>query len=136
MCCCFLSSGSRQTSGELVTGGQTFALPICRGARGPPVDEEGRVGAVGRCGCCLLAYLRGGPQPADTPDQSPLLMELLSNLALGFEVAFSPVTLFYCFVGAFLGTFIGVLPGIGSLSAVSLFIRGIGGGRGRSGEEH
>src|SRR3546814_6647728 len=52
----------------------------------------------------------------------PLLMELLSNLALGFEVAFSPVNLFYCFVGVFLGTFIGVLPGIGALAAVSMLL--------------
>src|SRR3546814_4795394 len=49
-------------------------------------------------------------------------MELLSNLALGFEVAFSPVNLFYCFVGVFLGTFIGVLPGIGALAAVSMLL--------------
>lgn len=49
-------------------------------------------------------------------------MDLLSNLALGFEVAFSPVNLVYCFVGVFLGTFIGVLPGIGALAAVSMLL--------------
>lgn len=49
-------------------------------------------------------------------------MELLSNLALGFEVAFSPTNLLYCFFGVFLGTFIGVLPGIGALAAVSMLL--------------
>ena len=49
-------------------------------------------------------------------------MELLGNLALGFETAFTPTNLFYCFVGVFLGTFIGVLPGIGSLAAVSMLL--------------
>lgn len=49
-------------------------------------------------------------------------MDLLANLALGFETAFSPINLFYCFVGVFLGTFIGVLPGIGALAAVSMLL--------------
>ncbi len=49
-------------------------------------------------------------------------MELVANLALGFETAFTPVNLLYCFVGVFLGTFIGVLPGIGALAAVSMLL--------------
>jgi putative tricarboxylic transport membrane protein len=49
-------------------------------------------------------------------------MDLLANLALGFETAFSPINLFYCFLGVFLGTFIGVLPGIGALAAVSMLL--------------
>ena len=49
-------------------------------------------------------------------------MELLANLALGFETAFSPINLFYCFLGVFLGTLIGVLPGIGALAAVSMLL--------------
>ncbi len=40
-------------------------------------------------------------------------MDILNNLALGFSVAGSPENLMYCFIGALLGTFIGVLPGIG-----------------------
>jgi TctA family transporter len=42
-------------------------------------------------------------------------MELLMNLGLGFETAFTPVNMLYCFVGVLLGTLIGVLPGIGRL---------------------
>ncbi len=49
-------------------------------------------------------------------------MELISNLALGFETALSPTNLLYCFIGVFLGTFIGVLPGIGALAAVSMLL--------------
>jgi TctA family transporter len=49
-------------------------------------------------------------------------MELLSNLAMGFGVALSLQNLFWCFVGVFLGTFIGVLPGIGSLATISMLL--------------
>lgn len=49
-------------------------------------------------------------------------METLANLALGFDTALSPVNLFYCFVGVSLGTLIGVLPGIGSIAAVSMLL--------------
>lgn len=49
-------------------------------------------------------------------------MEVLANLAFGFEAALTPVNLFYCFLGVFLGTFIGVLPGIGALAAVSMLL--------------
>jgi len=49
-------------------------------------------------------------------------MELLGNLALGFGVAFSPVNLLFCFIGALLGTLIGVLPGIGPLGAISMLL--------------
>lgn len=47
-------------------------------------------------------------------------MELLANLAMGFEAALSPVLLFYCAVGVTVGTMVGVLPGIGPLVAISV----------------
>jgi TctA family transporter len=47
-------------------------------------------------------------------------MELLANLALGLETALTPANLFYCFAGVFLGTFIGVIPGVGPLAAISM----------------
>jgi putative tricarboxylic transport membrane protein len=49
-------------------------------------------------------------------------MELLSHLALGFNVAVSLTNLFYCFVGVFLGTLIGVLPGIGPVATVAMLL--------------
>lgn len=47
-------------------------------------------------------------------------MDLLSNLGLGLGVALSLTNLFYCFLGALLGTIIGVIPGLGVLAAISL----------------
>lgn len=41
---------------------------------------------------------------------------------VGFPTALTLDNLFYCFAGVFLGTFVGVLPGIGGLTAVSLLL--------------
>jgi putative tricarboxylic transport membrane protein len=49
-------------------------------------------------------------------------MDLLSNLALGFSVAFTPINLMYSLVGCFLGTLIGVLPGLGPVSAIAMLL--------------
>jgi len=47
-------------------------------------------------------------------------VDILSNLAFGFGVAFSLHNLAYCFIGVALGTLIGVLPGIGPLVAIGM----------------
>jgi TctA family transporter len=49
-------------------------------------------------------------------------MDLLSNLAIGFQVALSVQNLFYCAVGVSLGTFVGVLPGIGPLATIAMLL--------------
>jgi putative tricarboxylic transport membrane protein len=49
-------------------------------------------------------------------------MDILASFALGFDTAFSAQNLLYCFVGVFLGTFIGVLPGIGALATIALLL--------------
>jgi TctA family transporter len=49
-------------------------------------------------------------------------MDLLANLALGFDVALTPVNIFYCFVGVLLGTLVGVLPGIGPTGTVAILL--------------
>jgi putative tricarboxylic transport membrane protein len=49
-------------------------------------------------------------------------MELLSNLALGFSVALSPWTLALAVGGAFVGTIIGALPGLGPSNGVAILI--------------
>src|ERR1700754_3677288 len=49
-------------------------------------------------------------------------METLVNLALGFGVALQPVNLLYCFIGVFICTLVGVLPGIGPVAAMSLLL--------------
>jgi putative tricarboxylic transport membrane protein len=49
-------------------------------------------------------------------------MELLNHLALGFATALSFDNLFYCFLGTLLGTFIGVLPGIGPTATIAMLL--------------
>lgn len=60
-------------------------------------------------------------------------MEIVSSLALGFEVALAPANLFYCFLGVFIGTLVGVLPGIGPVSAMALLLPVTFAGRPESG---
>src|SRR6202158_199229 len=48
--------------------------------------------------------------------------ELLSNLALGFSVAVSLQNLFWCLMGAIIGTAIGVLPGVGPVATMALLL--------------
>ncbi|MGQ9695880.1 MAG: tripartite tricarboxylate transporter permease [Thermodesulfobacteriota bacterium] len=49
-------------------------------------------------------------------------MDLGDYLSIGFSVALNPFNLFYCFMGVFIGTLIGVLPGIGPVGAMSLLL--------------
>ena len=49
-------------------------------------------------------------------------MEILGSLAHGFAVAVTPVNLFYCFLGALVGTAIGVLPGLGPPATIALLL--------------
>ncbi|MEZ5885723.1 MAG: tripartite tricarboxylate transporter permease [Paracoccaceae bacterium] len=49
-------------------------------------------------------------------------MDILSNLALGFSIALTPWTLMLAVIGAFVGTIIGALPGLGPSNGVALLI--------------
>jgi len=49
-------------------------------------------------------------------------MELLAHLYLGFSTAITPVNLLYCFIGVFLGTLIGVLPGLGPTATIAMLL--------------
>jgi putative tricarboxylic transport membrane protein len=49
-------------------------------------------------------------------------MDLISNLAIGFGVAVTPINLLYCFIGCLLGTLIGVLPGIGPVATIAMLL--------------
>ncbi|MFM9939813.1 MAG: tripartite tricarboxylate transporter permease [Hyphomicrobiaceae bacterium] len=46
----------------------------------------------------------------------------LPNLALGFSVAFTMSNLFWCLMGAMIGTAIGVLPGVGPVATMALLL--------------
>jgi putative tricarboxylic transport membrane protein len=49
-------------------------------------------------------------------------MDVLANLASGFAVALTPWNLLYAFVGAVIGTAIGVLPGLGPPATIALLL--------------
>ena len=49
-------------------------------------------------------------------------MELLANLSLGFETALTLTNLLYCLGGVFLGTAIGVLPGLGPVATIAMLL--------------
>ena len=46
----------------------------------------------------------------------------MDGLLYGLSIAITPVNLFFCFVGAFLGTLVGVLPGIGPVGSMALLL--------------
>src|SRR6201990_3639563 len=50
------------------------------------------------------------------------MTDLLANLALGFTVAAQPYNLGFCLLGAFVGTLVGVLPGIGTVATVAMLL--------------
>ena len=49
-------------------------------------------------------------------------MEIFDNLLLGLSVAVSPINLWWCLVGCFLGTAIGVLPGLGPAATIAMLL--------------
>jgi TctA family transporter len=46
----------------------------------------------------------------------------LSGILLGFQAALTPINLFYCMVGVFVGTLIGVLPGLGPVATIAMLL--------------
>jgi len=50
------------------------------------------------------------------------LLDIFSNLSLGFSIALSPYTLMLAIIGCFLGTIIGALPGLGPSNGVAILI--------------
>jgi TctA family transporter len=49
-------------------------------------------------------------------------MELITNLGIGFDTAFTLSNLLYCLIGVFLGTAIGVLPGLGPTATIAMLL--------------
>jgi putative tricarboxylic transport membrane protein len=49
-------------------------------------------------------------------------MEIFSGLAMGFQTAFTPFNMLYCLIGVFVGTLIGVLPGLGPAATVAMLM--------------
>jgi putative tricarboxylic transport membrane protein len=49
-------------------------------------------------------------------------MDVLANLGHGFIVALEPLNLFWCFAGVFLGTVVGVMPGLGPAATIAMLL--------------
>jgi len=49
-------------------------------------------------------------------------MDVLANLGQGFIVALQPLNLFWCFAGVFLGTVVGVMPGLGPAATIAMLL--------------
>ncbi|WP_454648752.1 tripartite tricarboxylate transporter permease [Bradyrhizobium liaoningense] len=49
-------------------------------------------------------------------------MDVLQNLAMGFEHALTLQNLMYCAIGCVVGTLVGLLPGLGPLATISLLL--------------
>src|SRR5712691_2568567 len=49
-------------------------------------------------------------------------MDVLHSIALGFATALTWQNILYCFIGVFVGTVIGVLPGLGPVPTISLLL--------------
>ena len=49
-------------------------------------------------------------------------MDIISNLWLGLQTAASATNLLYCLIGVFLGTAIGVLPGLGPVATIAMLL--------------
>src|SRR5699024_1213543 len=47
---------------------------------------------------------------------------MLDTLMLGLGIALEPQNLFYAFIGALLGTVVGVIPGIGTMSVIAMLL--------------
>jgi putative tricarboxylic transport membrane protein len=49
-------------------------------------------------------------------------MDAFNSLLLSFQIALTPMNLFLCFCGCLVGTFVGVLPGLGPAASMSLLL--------------
>ena len=49
-------------------------------------------------------------------------MELRNSIAVGFATSLTLKNLVYCLVGVFVGTAVGVLPGLGPVPTISLLL--------------
>jgi len=47
-------------------------------------------------------------------------VEIIQQLAAGFTTVLSPINIYYCFIGVFIGTLVGVLPGIGATVSIAI----------------
>ncbi len=49
-------------------------------------------------------------------------MDIITGLWNGFAVALAPINLWWCFVGVFLGTIVGIMPGLGPPATIAMLL--------------
>ncbi len=49
-------------------------------------------------------------------------MDIITGLWNGFVVALAPINLWWCFVGVFLGTIVGIMPGLGPPATIAMLL--------------
>jgi putative tricarboxylic transport membrane protein len=49
-------------------------------------------------------------------------MDVFAGITAGFQTVLNPINLLFCFAGVFIGTLVGVLPGIGPVGAMSILL--------------
>jgi TctA family transporter len=100
---------------------------------GWPVRRSGWSGSAGCCASICPAvpssarsshwFADGPPRPrqhlGSDPHRNLCPMDALLN---GFAVVMTPANLLYCFIGAFLGTVVGILPGLGPLTTIAILL--------------
>ena len=47
---------------------------------------------------------------------------MINSLIYGFSISLQPVNLLHCLMGVFIGTLVGVLPGLGPVATISMLL--------------
>ncbi|MGD9740290.1 MAG: tripartite tricarboxylate transporter permease [Bauldia sp.] len=50
------------------------------------------------------------------------MTDMLGNIAFGLSVAVDPVNILFCFIGVLIGSFVGVLPGLGPTATIAMLL--------------
>src|SRR6185295_9831685 len=93
----------------------------------PVSSRAARMGAQRRLGGDRgVRLVRAVPGVAEDPASDRpvriLSVEIFHGVLYGFQVALQPINLLYCFAGVFIGTLVGVLPGLGPAAAIALLL--------------
>src|SRR6185436_19566926 len=62
------------------------------------------------------------PRLPARPRRATAVVEIFGGLLQGFALALQPVNLFWCFVGVFLGTIVGIMPGLGPPATIAMLL--------------
>ena len=88
-----------------------------------PHDQARRRAAAGRRRHAVrLPAVRHRPEDSDPTLRIALMLPAFADLGHGFAVALEPHNLMWCLFGVLVGQFVGVLPGMGAMAAISLLL--------------